>query len=359
VISEPELRERLARLRDGLPASGTAWVSRRQYVKYLTGCLPATADPAVLVVAADLAVAIWPEAAPAAAPAWFASSSYDPWGEGEDGVAAALKAAVREHGLGSRPVLVDEDAVSVALASCDVRPAAGLFAALVREKSAAEVELIAANLAGNDAAFARIAAELGPGAIDLDVLAWSMDEICRQAGEPVRYEGNIGLGPAGADPGAQPAGIAAKRGDVLFVDLYPMRDGYGGDSTRAFAVAEAPEWAAASHARLVRAIEAAEEAMRPGVPAGEIDRVCRAAAAADGGDAFPHHVGHGLGVFGQEPPYLVPGNRDPLRAGDVVAVEPGVYRPGIGGLRLEDVYEITKTGARRLTAAPRELRSCG
>jgi Xaa-Pro aminopeptidase len=197
------------------------------------------------------------------------------------------------------------------------------------------------------------------GDSDLDVLSWAMDEILRHAGAPVAYDGNLGLGSAGGDFEAQPQGVRAAAGDVLFVDLYPMRHGYAGDSTRSFVMGHPPAWAVAAHARLVRALEAAEAALLPGTAAGEVDRVCREAAASDGGEAIPHHVGHGLGIFGQEAPYLVPGNPDLLRTGDVVAVEPGVYRPGEGGLRLEDVFVVTESGARRLTGAPRELRVCG
>ena len=99
--------------------------------------------------------------------------------------------------------------------------------------------------------------------------------------------------------------------------------------------------------------------MCPGVAAGEIDRICRGTVEAGHPPGIAHHVGHGIGVFAQEPPYLVPRNSDTLKVGDVVAVEPGVYHPAEGGIRVEDVFVITETGARRLTNAPRDLQVCG
>ena len=293
---------------------------------------------------------------PAAAPSWIASTTFDPWSDGEGGLAVATRELVDAHGLRALSVIVDADAIPLELAGCDVRHGSRLFAALVREKSAAEVGLIAANLAGNDAAFARIARELRIGDSDLDVLSWAMDEISRHAGAPVAYDGNLGLGSAGGDFEAQPQGVRAAAGDVLFVDLYPMRHGYAGDSTRSFVMGHPPAWAVAAHARLVRALEAAEAALLPGTAAGEVDRVCREAAAADGGEAIPHHVGHGLGIFGQEPPYLVPGNPDLLRSrrrrrGGAWRVSPRRGRAASGGrLRGHRGWRAAADG--RATRAP-------
>lgn len=358
------LAARVERIRSRLPGGGAWWITRRQHVRYLTGVLPLPEYPVALLVTADAVVALWPGEIPAAAPGWVDGRVYDPWaaGGGEDraGLPALSEHLVREHGLGRAAVLLDGDSVPLALADLTAPlPGADIFARLIREKDDEEVETIRRNLAGNDAAFARVTHDLRAGVSDLDVAAWAVAELSAHAGEPVPYDGNIGLGAAGADPEAQPAGRVAAHGDLLFVDLYPMRDGYGGDSTRSFSVGKPEAWGAEAHARLVRALEAAEHHMAPGLAVAELDRLCRTAAADAYGTTYPHHTGHGVGLFAQERPYLRPGGVDELRRGDVVAVEPGAYRPGHGGMRLEDVFVVTADGCERLNTAPRLLQVCG
>jgi Xaa-Pro aminopeptidase len=352
---------RLERIRARLPPGGAWWITRRQHVRYLTGVLPLPEYPAALLVTGGSVAALWPGAIPAAAPDWVDGRVYDPWAAGSlAGLRARSEELVREHGLRAATVLVDGDSVPLALAGITTpAPGAEVFAAILREKDADEVDAIRRNLAGNDAAFARIARDLRPGVQDLDIAAWAFAELSAHAGQPVGYDADVGLGAGGGEPEAQPTGRVAASGDLVFVDLYPMRDGYGGDSTRSFSLGPPDAWAAETHERLVQALEAAERCIAPGVPAAELDRVCRAAAADGDGVAYPHHTGHGLGLFAQEAPYLVPGSTDELKVGDVVAVEPGAYRAGQGGLRIEDVFAVTADGCERLNAAPRVLEVCG
>ena len=185
-----------------------------------------------------------------------------------------------------------------------------------------------------------------------------MEALGRAAGEAVSWNGNIGLGARGDYFDAQAGGAVAAARDLLFLDLYPRRRHYVGDSTRTFVVGVPEQWHKTAYARLVQALEEVEALIRPGALAGELDAVCRRSLEFGTG-VFPHHTGHGLGLFAQEPPYLVPDNPDSLRPGDVVAVEPGLYFEGIGGMRLEDVFEVTVGGCRRLNEFPRELVVCG
>ena len=97
----------------------------------------------------------------------------------------------------------------------------------------------------------------------------------------------------------------------------------------AFAIGRAPAWAEPLHALLVEALEAVERLLHPGASAATLDATCRRILDGNGaGAVFPHHTGHGLGVFAQEAPFLVPGSSDVLAVGDIVAVEPGLYRTG-------------------------------
>ena len=127
-----------------------------------------------------------------------------------------------------------------------------------------------------------------------------------------------------------PLGPSPRDGDTVFVDLFPRRNHYAGDSARSFAIGTAPVWAERLHAVIVEALCAVERLLRPGASAAALDRACRDVLECNDQNAvvFPHHSGHGLGVFAQEAPFLVPGSSDTLAVGDVVAVEPGLYVPG-------------------------------
>jgi Xaa-Pro aminopeptidase len=103
------------------------------------------------------------------------------------------------------------------------------------------------------------------------------------------------------------------------------------------------------------ALQAGAAALRPGVRAVDIYETVAAPLRQSGwGDTFTHHAGHGLGLAHPEPPILVAESTDVLEAGDVVTLEPGLYVPGVGGIRLEHNYLLTETGARCLS--PHELR---
>ena len=105
-----------------------------------------------------------------------------------------------------------------------------------------------------------------------------------------------------------------------------------------------------------RANEAGTLVTRPGIEAQEVDRAARRVIADAGyGKYFFHRTGHGLGLEGHEPPYMVEGNTERLEPGMVFTVEPGVYIPGVGGARVEDNLVVTQNGFECLTRFPREL----
>jgi Xaa-Pro aminopeptidase len=92
----------------------------------------------------------------------------------------------------------------------------------------------------------------------------------------------------------------------------------------------------------------------------DVDRAARKVIADGGhGPYFTHRTGHGLGLEGHEPPYMVEGNTVPLEAGNTFTIEPGIYVPELGGVRIEDDVLITENGAESLTTADRELRVIG
>ena len=126
-------------------------------------------------------------------------------------------------------------------ASDDALDGRGAFRRLMRRKSPAEIAAVECNLRANDGAFAAVAETLRVGTSDLHVYATSLRALAEVAGGPVAWDGCIGLGSHGDDLEAQPCGVTAQDGDVTFVDLYPRRHHYAGDSSRvAHGAATAP-----------------------------------------------------------------------------------------------------------------------
>jgi len=223
-------------------------------------------------------------------------------------------------------------------------------AALRQVKDA--VELAAVRRA---AAIARAAVEAGlhaavPGNSEQDVA-----DACRGVLAAHHTHSPFGIlvasGPRSADPHSGAGHRRLQSGDLLWVDVGAVVDGYCGDITRTVAVGEVdPELLrvldVVSHAQRL-----AIAAVRPGVTAASIDAVARSAIAEAGlGAYFTHRTGHGLGLQEHEPPYIVDGNEEPLQVGMAFTVEPGIYLPGRGGARMEDDVLVTADGAEVLTA---------
>jgi Xaa-Pro aminopeptidase len=317
-----------------------------EHVFYLTGHEPLRDAPAALVVDRTHIHGLWPDAVPDGLPPWIESETYAIWPSDATAAARGLGEVVARR----CPQGATDDALE---------GRAG-FRQLMRRKSRSEIAVVERNLRANDTAFEAIAETLRAGTTDHDIFATGLLALAREAVGPVAWDGCIGLGSHGDDMEAQPCGAVGADGDVVFVDLYPRRHHYAGDSSRSFVIGRAPAWAETLHVLLVAALGAVERLLHPGVSAAHLDATCRYILDGNGaGAVFPHHTGHGLGVFAQEAPFLVPGSADILAVGDIVAVEPGLYLQGIGGMRLEDAWEITPDGPRRLNAFPRELTVCG
>lgn len=163
-------------------------------------------------------------------------------------------------------------------------------------------------------------------------------------------------GPNSANPHATPSNRPLQRGDLLVIDWGAAYQGYVADLTRTFAIGPVEDEFRNIAGVVERANEAGRAACRPGIPASEVDRAARHVIdEADYGQYFTHRTGHGLGLEGHEPPYLRAGNPQILRPGMTFTVEPGIYLPGRGGVRIEDNMVITEDGAESLSDLPRGL----
>ncbi len=132
--------------------------------------------------------------------------------------------------------------------------------------------------------------------------------------------------------------------------------GYFSDMTRTVVVERPPRGFSHVYEIVREAQEAAFQAVKPGVPAEEVDDAAREVIHMSGyGDRFVHRTGHGIGLEVHEHPYLVTGNRQPLEPGMCFSIEPGIYLGGRFGVRIEDIVTVTETGAQRLNNASRDL----
>lgn len=205
-----------------------------------------------------------------------------------------------------------------------------------------------------DAGYAAAIAAIQPGRTEVEVYADVQRAVVHTAGMPTPFAGDFVSGERTLDIGGGPTHRVIEAGDPFIFDLFPTYQGYWADTCRTFIVGGAPTAEQRRiYALLRRALEAGEGMLRPGVKANRVYRAVYEAIAAEGlGDFFPHHAGHGIGLEAPEAPFLIPGSDEVLEEGMVVTLEPGVYIPDFGGMRLEDNYLITGKGREKLSFFP-------
>ena len=222
-----------------------------------------------------------------------------------------------------------------------------------------ELERLAAAGAAADATYLEIVELPFEGRLETEVAA-DLARLLRAHGHEQVDFTVVGSGPNGANPHHEAGDRRIRRGDPVVLDFGGLMHGYGSDTTRTVSVGEPTDEVRAVHAVVREAQQKAFEAVRPGVPCQEIDRVARAVITAAGyGAEFIHRTGHGIGVTTHEPPYMVEGEEQPLRPGMCFSIEPGIYLAGRFGVRIEDIVTVTETGGRRLNDTDRQLRVVG
>jgi Xaa-Pro dipeptidase len=163
-------------------------------------------------------------------------------------------------------------------------------------------------------------------------------------------------GPNSANPHATPSDRKLERGDLLVIDWGARYEGYISDITRTFAIGGVDDQLAHIAQVVLDANCAARRVARAGISAADVDQAARDVIKASGyGDFFIHRTGHGIGMEGHEAPYIHAGNDMMLKPDMTFTIEPGVYLPGRGGVRIEDDVLISECGIEILTDLPRKL----
>ena len=168
----------------------------------------------------------------------------------------------------------------------------------------------------------------------------------------------VASGVHGASPHAQPQSTPIPEGTLVTVDCGCVFERLLLDCTRTFATGQVTDQLAEIYAVCLEAQLAGVDAVGPGVGGREADAASRTVIAGAGyGERYGHGMGHGVGLEVHEAPALRPESEDVLVAGSVVSVEPGIYLPDVGGVRIEDLLLVTDDGAERLTTFPKDLRT--
>jgi Xaa-Pro aminopeptidase len=241
--------------------------------------------------------------------------------------------------------------------SAELVPTEGLVEALRKVKDEGELARMEAAAGIADAALAEVRPRLLEGPTE-EEFALELDFAMRRLGASgPSFETIVASGPNGAKPHARPGPRRIEPGELVVLDFGAVVDGYCSDMTRTVCVGDLRDDTARRMVEVVADSQArGVDAVRPGAEGSAVDRTCRDVIAEAGwGDAFLHSTGHGVGLDIHEAPWVASTATGTLVAGNVVTVEPGVYLPDHGGVRIEDTLVVTTDGSRPLTRAPKDL----
>ena len=230
-----------------------------------------------------------------------------------------------------------------------LQPVDGLLEPLRAIKSAPELERIRAVLALCDLAQAETRKLISPGKTEIEVWGSLKAFLEVRASERLPVLADFVAGARTADIGGLPGTYALKAGDAVIAELFRAWAVTGGITPGPISSVSHPPNCAGSSMSSWKHCTQGIQAVKPGLRACDLDALLRGLIRDQGYPVYPHHSGHGIGVSYHEEPRLVPYNTMPLQAGMVVAIEPGIYLPGVGGVRLEDVVLVTGTGCEVLT----------
>lgn len=362
---------RIARLQEAMRAQGTVWAvfAPSTSMRYLAGWVeggherllalfvPAKGEPVFVVPTINAAQAKTNPAGIAAVVGWNDDSG---WQGSVQPILQAFSGG-RSGGL----ALIDDELMSVHLLGLQTlfpgltyEPAGETMSRLREIKTPEELAALERAAVMIDAICEEALGQLTEGMTETDFAEVILGLMKREGTGP-SFPPLICFGANGAMPHHHTGNTPLRRGDVAVIDIGCVWDHYDSDITRTVAFGEPRDPEAARVYEIVsKAHHAAREAVRLGVSGEAVDAAARQVIAEAGyGPQFIHRTGHGIGLSGHEPPYIVGGNKAPLQPGMCFSIEPGIYLPDRFGVRIENIVTVTAEGARSLNAeAPRQLR---
>ncbi|MBM7551928.1 M24 family metallopeptidase [Thalassobacillus pellis] len=281
----------------------------------------------------------------------------NPWDKMKDSLAKKSIAEAKRIGLEKEVLSYGRSESLMSLyPGADVADVAGILndMRVVKDKEEAEVIRRAAKLADYGVEVGVKA--LREGIKEMEVLAKIEYELKKKGVREMSFSTMVLFGEKSGQPHGNPGDRTLKKGDFVLFDLGVVLDGYTSDITRTFVFQSVSEEQKEIYNTVLKAQEGSLELCKPGTRIGDLDQVARDIIEQAGyGDKFPHRIGHGMGINVHEFPSMSHLNDGRLQKGMVFTLEPGIYDPDVGGVRIEDDVLITEDGYETLTKFPKEL----
>ncbi len=223
-------------------------------------------------------------------------------------------------------------------------------------KDAGEIDVMRKGAGVLDRAFTMIIDRVKPGVTEKDLALELEMFLLKEGAEEKSFRFIVASGQRGALPHGMATEKELQDGELVTMDFGGIFDGYATDMTRTLAIGKISEQQKEIYDIVYKAQQEATAAVKPGVPVNAVDAVARDIIKEAGyGDYFGHGLGHGVGLEVHEEPRLNHLKTTELKPGMIVTIEPGIYLPDKGGVRIEDMVLVTEKGAESLTKSPREL----
>lgn len=342
-------------------------ITSPKHVYYLTGfftepherfmglIIPAQGEPSLIVPALDREAAA--EAASGVKQILTHTDTDNPY----DVLKQALPAGLTRLGIEKSHMTVERfEAMSAVVAAARYADVEEPLREMRLIKSADEVARIKHAVRLVEEALHESLKKVKPGVTEMEIVAELEYQMKRLGADGPSFDTMVLAGEKSALPHGTPGSRQVREGELLLFDLGVAADGYVSDITRTFAVGEISPQLREIYETVLAANEAAIAEVRPGVTLAHLDQTARRVIEEKGyGPYFMHRLGHGLGMDVHEYPSVHGQNQAVLRPGMVFTIEPGIYLPGVGGVRIEDDVLVTENGSEVLTQFPKQLTVIG